>query len=182
MFNFYIFPRYENGFNLVVPKSGMEMEKSGAIASDEIRSIIGPVLTTTGNNGKRMVESILRMIENDHDLYLKPTEHGFHVCMELSGEEIKLVQVWGRLDQAKSDIIETRRQWLPESLQMSNENYRTIAQLFLTANFKPTSGKYRNYRLHFDDERTMRFDDQMLGKVSKAIVGLKDVINERSEQ
>jgi hypothetical protein len=160
----------------------MEMESSETIVSDEIRSITGPVSATTGNNGKRMVESILKMIANDPDLYLKPTEHGFHVCMKLNGEEIKLVQVWGRLDQAKSDIIETRRQWLPESLQMGNENYRTIAQLFLTANFNPTGGKYRNYALHFDDDRTMRFDEQMLGKVSKAIVGLKDVIKQRSEQ
>jgi hypothetical protein len=160
----------------------MEMENSEVIVPDEIRSIIAPVSTTTGKNGKRMVESILGMIEINPELYLKPTEHGFHVCMKLNGEEIKLVQVWGKLDQSKSDIIETRRQWLPESLQMSNENYRTIAQLFLTANFNPTGGKYRNYALHFDDERTMRFDEQMLGKVSKAIVGLKDVIIERSEQ
>jgi hypothetical protein len=160
----------------------MEMENSEVIVSDEIRSIIGPVSTTTGKNGKRMVESIIGMIQSHPDLYLKPTEHGFQVCMKLNGEEIKLAQVWGRLDQTKSDIIETRRQWLPESLQLSNENYRTIAQLFLTANFNPTGGKYRNYALHFDDERTMRFDDQMLGKVSKAIVGLKDVIVERSEQ
>ncbi len=86
------------------------------------------------------------------------------------------------MDQTKSDIIETRRQWLPESLQMTNENYRTIAQLFLTANFNPTGGKYRNYALHFDDKRKMKFDDSVLNKVGKAIVGLKDVINERSEQ
>ena len=166
----------------VPSKDIMEKENGGAIASDEIRSIIGPVLTTTGNNGKRMVESILKMVKNDPDLYLKPTEHGFHVCMKLNGEEIKLVQVWGRLDQAKSDIIETRRQWLPESLQMGNENYRTIAQLFLTANFNPTGGKYCNYRLNFDDERKMQFDDQVLNKVEKAIVGLKQVIKDRSEQ
>jgi hypothetical protein len=160
----------------------MEQDNSEPITSDEIRSIIGPVLTTTGSNGKRMVESILKTIESNPDLYLKPTEQGFHVCMKLNGEEIKLVQIWGRLDQTKSDIIETRRQWLPESLQMSNENYRTIAQLFLTANFNPTGGKYRNYALHFDDERKMKFDDSVLNKVGKAIVGLKDVINERSEQ
>ena len=160
----------------------METENSGAIISDDTRSIIGPVVTTSGINGKRMVESILRMLEQDHDLYLKPTEFGFQVCMKLDGEEIKLVQIWGRLDQTKSDLIETRRQWIPESLQMSNENLRAIAQLFLTANFKPLGGKYRNYGLHFEDARKLKFDDAVISKVMKAIVGLKDVIRTRSVQ
>ena len=159
----------------------MDMENNGAIASDEVRSIIGPVMTTTGNNGKRMVESILKMMEQEPDLFLRPTEHGFHVCMKLNAEEIKLVQVWGKLEQAKSDIIETRRQWLPESLQMSNEGYRMIAQLFLSANFDPSGGRYRNYSLHFGDERKMKFDDQVLSKIVKAIVGLKEVINKSAD-
>jgi hypothetical protein len=160
----------------------METENSGAVMTDETRSIISPVVTTSGENGKRMVESILKMLEQDHDLYLKPTELGFHVCMKLNGEEIKLVQIWGRLDQTKSDIIETRRQWIPESLQMNGENHRAIAQLFLTANFKPVGGKYRNYSLHFEDARKLKFDDAVISKVMKAIVGLKDVINTRSVQ
>ena len=160
----------------------METENSGAIVSDDIRSIIGPVVTTSGVNGKRLVESILKLLEQDHDLYLKPTEFGFQVCMKLDGEEIKLVQIWGRLDQTKSDLIETRRQWIPESLQMSSENFRAIAQLFLTANFKPLGGKYRNYGLHFEDARKLKFDDAVISKVMKAIVGLKDVIRTRSVQ
>lgn len=158
------------------------MENDSAITSDEIQSIVGPVLTTTGNNGKRMVESILKIVENDPDLFLMPTNLGFYVCMRANGEDIKLVQVWGKMDQPKSDIIETRRQWLPESLQLNNEEHRKIAQLFLTANFDPAGGKYKNYALHFDDERTMRFDDQVLGKIGKAIVGLKELLKERSEQ
>ena len=160
----------------------METENSGAIVSDEIRSIIDPVVSTSGTNGKRMVESILKMLEQDHDLYLKPTELGFHVCMKLNGEEIKLVQIWGRLDQTKSDIIETRRQWIPESLQMGPENFRQIAQLFLTANFKPVGGKYRNYSLHFEDARKLKFDDSVISKVMKAIIGLKEVIETQSVQ
>ena len=158
----------------------METENNGGVVSDEIRSIIGPVVTTSGINGKRMVESILKMLEQDHDLYLKPTEFGFHVCMKLNGEEIKLVQIWGRLDHTKSDIIETRRQWIPESLQMSSENFRQIAQLFLTANFKPVGGKYRNYSLHFEDARKLKFDDAVITKVIKAIIGLKNVIQVQS--
>jgi hypothetical protein len=160
----------------------MDTENNGAIASDEIRSIIEPVLTSTGVNGKRMVESILKMMEQEPDLFLRPTAHGFHVCMKLDAEEIKLVQVWGKLDQAKSDIIETRRQWIPESLQMSNEGYRMIAQLFLSANFDPSGGRYRNYALHFGDERKMKFDDQVISKIGKAIVGLKNLIKETSDQ
>jgi hypothetical protein len=159
----------------------MESENSDAIISDQIRSIIGPVITTTGINGRRMVESILKMLETNPDLYLKPTTHGFHVCMKLNGEEIKLIQIWGRLDQAKTDIMETRRQWLPESLQLGNEEYRKIAQLFLTANFTPVGGKYRNYSLHFEDARKLQFNDSVIGKVIKAIVGLKDMIKESSE-
>ncbi|HEY3420642.1 MAG TPA: hypothetical protein VGK23_08835 [Methanomassiliicoccales archaeon] len=160
----------------------MEIESSFTSISDEVRSIIGPVLTTTGSNGKRMVESILKILEDNPDIYLKPTTQGFHVCMKWNGEEIKLIQIWGRLDPTKTDIMETRRQWLPESLQLGNEEYRKIAQLFLTANFTPVGGKYRNYSLHFEDARKLQFNDTVIDKVGKAIVGLKDVIKESTEQ
>jgi hypothetical protein len=159
----------------------METDNSGAITSDATRSIIAPVMTTTGTNGKRIVESFLRMIEADHDLFLTPTKEGFHVCMKLNGADIKLIQIWGKLDQTKSDILETRRQWLPESLQLTNESYRRIAQLFLTANFTPNGGKYRNYQLHFQDERKLQFDDSVIGKVTRTITGLKEVIVENSK-
>ena len=160
----------------------METENSGAIISDETRSIIAPVLTTTGNNGKRMVESILKMIEEDpdHNMFVSPSKEGFHVSMRLNGAEIKLLQIWGKLDPTKSDIMETRRQWLPESLQLDNEAYRRIAQLFLTANFTPMGGKYRNYSLHFQDERKLQFNDTVIAKVTRAIAGLKAIILENS--
>ena len=92
----------------------------------------------------------------------------------------EFVDANGKLDPTKSDIMETRRQWLPESLQLDNEAYRRIAQLFLTANFTPMGGKYRNYSLHFQDERKLQFNDTVIAKVTRAIAGLKAIILENS--
>jgi len=74
----------------------METENNGGFVSDE--NSLNHRSSSYHQRHKRKEDGRidLKMLEQDHDLYLKPTEFGFHVCMKLTGE-IKLVQIWGRL-------------------------------------------------------------------------------------
>lgn len=158
------------------------MKYNGIIVSDEMGSIINPVWTTTGHNGELIVGMILKMLEKESDLFLKSTEKGFHVCLKLNGKVVKLVQVWGMLEQETSDLIETRRQWLSEFVELDRDDDIQIARLF--KDFKPTGGNFQNYSFHFGDERKIEFNEAMSEKIENAITGLasfvKNKVNEET--
>jgi hypothetical protein len=136
------------------------------------------VLSSVGPNGKMIVDRLVELAIQPSDFLIIPTESGFHFCMNCDRGPVKVLQIWGALNQPMSQIIESRRQWFPTELELSADEERQIGFLLAKAGFKPTSGDHSNYRLEFGErEGRMPFTKDRVEKIVIAVQGISEIIS-----
>ena len=137
------------------------------------------VVQTVGPNGKAIVDRLVVWKEQRKDIEFSETEVGFHVCLRTKQELIPLIQVWGKLNQPTSQVIETRKQWFPNDLELTKDEEKDIFLLFRKANFKRTSGPYLNLRFSFGEEKNpfLKVGPTQLDNLEKALNRTIEIIN-----
>lgn len=139
---------------------------------------------SAGPNGKAILEW-LKAIQGRNGIGLSPTKGGLHVCFKMDGQLIPLIQVWGKADNRKiSEIIETRKQYLPKGLNLTRAEEISIAELFKSAGFKKTSGKHLNMRLSYGEDRNphLRIGPKHLDEMENALLGTIKIIQRAQSQ
>lgn len=136
------------------------------------------VMETVGPNGKAIIGRLMDWKSRRGDIELMDTDVGFHVCLRANGKLIPLIQVWGKLNQPTSEIIETRRQFFPAGLRLSDEEERKFHVLFYTARFDETSGGYRNMRLSFGEKKnsTRTWGPEQLDNLEMAVDEMAEIV------
>ena len=140
------------------------------------------VMETVGPNGKAIIGRIMDWKSRRGDIELKNTDAGFHVCLRAKDKLVPLMQVWGKLNQPTSQVIETRKQWFPADLELSNEEERTIRILFSNARFKSSGkGRYLNLRLSFGEEKnpTLTWGPEQLDNLERALNETAEIVLNR---
>lgn len=133
---------------------------------------------SVGANGKAIL-GWLKAIQGRNGIELSPTKGGLHVCLKMDGQLIPLIQVWGKADNRKiSEMIETRKQYLPKGLNLTRGEEISIAELFESAGFKKTSGEHLNMRLSYGEDRNphLRIGPEHLDGMEKALLGTIEII------
>jgi hypothetical protein len=139
------------------------------------------VMETVGPNGKAIIGRIMDWKSRRGDIELRDTDAGFHVCLRAKDKLVPLMQVWGKLNQPTSQVIETRKQWFPADLELSDEEERAIHILFRNARFKPTTGHFLNLRLSFGEEKnpTLTWGPEQLDNLERAVNETAEIVLNR---
>ncbi len=90
--------------------------------------------------------------------------------------------MWGGSDnKGTNEVLETRKQWFPESLALSREEEVAIFKLFRNANFKKTSGELLNLRLSYAEEKDhfLKMGPTQLDNLEKALMGTMAILENR---
>jgi hypothetical protein len=152
------------------------MDKKESTDSIKIDSMIACMLKDAGPNRRNVIMRIIEMAKREN-YQLEPTGAGFHVCLSLNGHKIKMIQVWaGGLDQHKDQVLETRRQWISEFIDISEIDERTLNKDLQNGNFTPIFGEKNNFTLDFREGRKMFSEENGLMKMENSIVALANTI------
>jgi hypothetical protein len=147
---------------------------------EELEKQIQKMLDKANPHGKNVINRIREMTKREPGFFLKRTAKGFHVCVGLRNDEIKLVQVWVDLNQPKKQVIETRRQDLPDYVYFNKEEDNEIYNIFQNAQFIPINGEYKNFTLDF--EKSSGDESKILNDIDKAIVDWADAIRKMANR
>ena len=158
------------------------MAKIKLTEEEELEAQIKEMLEIATPGGKKVIERILDMSEREPGFYRVLTPNGFHVCLGIDHDDIKLVQVWADREHKMKQVIETRMQDLPNYIDFNKIEKNNITTIFQKAQFLPTSGEYNNMALNFSKDVKSGSESEFLDGIDNAIVQLANIIRMKASQ